>query len=74
MSLEKILILARESGSNINLEDIINESFIKGYDFRNDSSLDDFYNFVKLNEKYFKDMFNSSFFKKLSTEICCRIY
>ena len=59
----KILILARESGSNINLEDIINESFIKGYDFRNDSSLDDFYNFVKLNEKYFKDMFNSSFSK-----------
>jgi aspartokinase/homoserine dehydrogenase 1 len=57
----KILILARESGSNINLEDINNEPYIKDYNFNNNSSIDDFYNFVDLNEKYFKDMFNKSF-------------
>ena len=57
----KILILARESGSNINLEDINNEPYIKGYNFNNNYSIDDFYNFVDLNEKYFKDMFNKSF-------------
>ena len=55
----KILILARESGSDMNLEDIENESFLTKANLKA-NSVDDFYKSLKKDEGHFKALINKA--------------
>ena len=55
----KILILARESGHNIELEDIENTSFLTEANLAADS-VDDFYESLKVDEKHFQELYASA--------------
>ena len=55
----KILILARESGSEMNLEDIENESFLTKANLEA-NSIDDFYKSLKKDEGHFKALINNA--------------
>ncbi|MBJ2172736.1 bifunctional aspartate kinase/homoserine dehydrogenase I [Aureibaculum sp. A20] len=55
----KILILARESGIKINLEDIENDSFLTENNHKADS-VDDFYNSLKTDANHFKELLKSA--------------
>ncbi|WP_117882774.1 bifunctional aspartate kinase/homoserine dehydrogenase I [Aureibaculum luteum] len=55
----KILILARESGIKINLEDIENDSFLTENNHKADS-VDDFYNSLKTDADHFKALLKSA--------------
>nr|WP_321223154.1 bifunctional aspartate kinase/homoserine dehydrogenase I [uncultured Psychroserpens sp.] len=55
----KILILARESGTKMNLEDIENESFLTKANLESDS-VDDFYNTLIDEEAHFQKLYASA--------------
>lgn len=55
----KILILARESGSQMDLEDIVNEPFLTKANLVS-KSVDDFYRTLKDDEPYFQKLYNSA--------------
>ncbi|MGJ8593823.1 MAG: bifunctional aspartate kinase/homoserine dehydrogenase I [Aquaticitalea sp.] len=55
----KILILARESGTEMNLEDIENESFLTKNNL-NSKSVEDFYNTLISDENHFQQLFASA--------------
>jgi aspartokinase/homoserine dehydrogenase 1 len=55
----KILILARESGYEMNLDDIANESFLTQANLKSDK-VDDFYKTLIEDEKHFQDLFDSA--------------
>ncbi|TXE05960.1 bifunctional aspartate kinase/homoserine dehydrogenase I [Gelidibacter salicanalis] len=55
----KILILARESGTQLNLEDIENTSFLTK-DNLNSNSVDDFYETLIADEAHFQNLFASA--------------
>lgn len=55
----KILILARESGREINLEDIENTSFLTKENIESDT-VDDFYNTLIAGETHFKNLYASA--------------
>jgi len=55
----KILILARESGIQINLEDIENNSFLSENNHKA-NSVDDFYASLKVDAKHFNELFLSA--------------
>ena len=55
----KILILARESGLKINLEDIENDSFLTDNNNKADS-VNDFYNSLKTDANHFKSLLKSA--------------
>jgi len=52
----KILILARESGHQINLEDITNTSFLTESNLKSDT-VDDFYQTLKADEAHFQQLY-----------------
>jgi aspartokinase/homoserine dehydrogenase 1 len=51
----KILILARESGSKINLEAVENESFLS-HETLSSNSIEEFYEFLKKDSDYFHEL------------------
>lgn len=55
----KILILARESGYEMNLEDITNKSFLTKANLKSDT-VDDFFETLVHDEKHFQDLFASA--------------
>ncbi|MEW7278135.1 bifunctional aspartate kinase/homoserine dehydrogenase I [Aquimarina sp. 2201CG1-2-11] len=55
----KILILARESGKVMELEDIENDSFLPEESL-NTTNVDDFLNSIKNNESHFESIFNAA--------------
>lgn len=55
----KILILARESGTQMNLEDIENESFLTTSNLKS-NSVDDFYNTLISDESHFQNLYASA--------------
>ncbi len=55
----KILILARESGTKMNLEDIENESFLTKANLES-SSVDDFYKTLITDENHFQKLYHSA--------------
>ncbi|PKG42092.1 bifunctional aspartate kinase/homoserine dehydrogenase I [Psychroflexus sp. MES1-P1E] len=55
----KILILARESGYEMNLDDIANDSFLTQANLNSDS-VADFYKTLIEDEKHFQDLFDSA--------------
>ena len=55
----KILILARESGNKLELEDISNNSFLT-QDSLNTNNNDDFYDSLTKNESHFQDIFKDA--------------
>lgn len=55
----KILILARESGVKMNLEDIENESFLTENNLKADS-VNDFYNSIKEDEAHFQNLYTAA--------------
>ncbi|WP_040278008.1 bifunctional aspartate kinase/homoserine dehydrogenase I [Psychroserpens damuponensis] len=55
----KILILARESGTEMNLEDITNDSFLTKTNLESDT-VDDFYNTLIDEESHFQKLFASA--------------
>jgi aspartokinase/homoserine dehydrogenase 1 len=59
----KILILVRECGVDMNLNDVNNKPYIKDFNFNEDSSIEEFYKFVSLHEYHFKELYNSSLAK-----------
>ena len=59
----KILILARESGTKLNLEDIKNEPFLSD-NALNSSSVDHFFDTLKQEESYYKDLYLKAKAKK----------
>lgn len=52
----KILILARESGHQINLEDIVNTSFLTEANLKS-NTVDDFYKTLKTDEAHFQQLY-----------------
>ena len=55
----KILILARERGAQMNLEEITNESFLTKSNLESDS-VDDFYNTLIADEAHFQKLYTSA--------------
>lgn len=55
----KILILARESGCEMNLEDIANQSFLTQSNLKSDS-VDDFYKTLIADESHFQKLYQSA--------------
>ncbi len=55
----KILILARESGTEMNLEDIDNQSFLTKANLESES-VEDFYNKLKIDEDHFQNLYTSA--------------
>jgi len=55
----KILILARESGNEIELESIENNSFLTANNHAADT-VDDFYESLKVDEKHFQELYASA--------------
>ena len=55
----KILILARESGAQMDLEDIVNETFLTKANLAS-KSVDDFYKTLKDDEAYFQKLYKSA--------------
>ncbi len=55
----KILILARENGTNINVEDITNDSFLTERNLNSDN-VDDFYESLIEDEAHFKSLYASA--------------
>jgi aspartokinase/homoserine dehydrogenase 1 len=55
----KILILARESGTEMNLEDIVNDSFLTKSNLESDS-VDDFYKTLIVDETHFQQLYASA--------------
>lgn len=55
----KILILARESGTKMNLEDVVNEPFLTKKNLKSDT-VDDFYQTLIEEESHFKNLYNSA--------------
>lgn len=55
----KILILARDSGTEMNLEDIENESFLTKSNLES-SSVDDFYKTLRAEESHFQELYKSA--------------
>ena len=56
--MRKIMILAREAGEKIEMENIENSSFLPEECFA--GSVDDFYNSMKKNEAHFKNLYNEA--------------
>ena len=59
MLARKILILARESGSKLDLNDIVNESFLTKSNLAS-KSVDDFYTTLIDDEEYFQALYESA--------------
>ncbi|MEC8097732.1 MAG: bifunctional aspartate kinase/homoserine dehydrogenase I [Bacteroidota bacterium] len=55
----KILILARECGHKVELEDVVNHKFLSG-DCLNSINNDDLFKNLLKNEKHFKDLYNKA--------------
>ena len=56
--MRKIMILARESGNKIEMEEIVNNSFMPAECM--EGSVEDFYNSMDKNESHFKQLFQSA--------------
>ena len=56
--MRKILILAREAGHPLEMEDIVNESFLPASCFN--GSVADFYNELEKQEPHFKQLYNAA--------------
>ncbi len=56
--MRKIMILAREAGESIEMEDIVNEGFMPQACM--EGSVSDFYNAMQLHEEHFKQIYNDA--------------
>jgi aspartokinase/homoserine dehydrogenase 1 len=65
------MILAREAGEQIEMNDITNNYFLPGSCF--DGSVEDFYTEMGKQEAHFKALYDEAAAKKLQTEICSTI-
>ena len=69
--MRKIMILAREAGEQIEMEDITNNSFMPASCM--EGSVEDFYKEMEKHEEHFKKLYNEAACQGNEIKICCNV-